>query len=143
MGGGSCYIHGPKQSRMAFKAKSWRVSPVSREPDLVYILRVTLIHLLNAYRWNKHWFVLSEHVLYYFNSPGEDKPRLILPMDNVRVGLNKDSLTITLVSADGNKLKCTKATCKSRNKSRIVWTNANLSLQRTGAWSCKHTRTFH
>jgi hypothetical protein len=30
--------------------------------------------------------VLSEHVLYYFDSPGEDKPKLILPMDAVRVG---------------------------------------------------------
>ena len=36
--------------------------------------------------WKKHWFVLSEHVLYYFDSPGEDKPKLILPMDSVRVG---------------------------------------------------------
>ena len=37
-------------------------------------------------KWKKHWFVLSEHVLYYFDSPGDEKPRLILPMDSVRVG---------------------------------------------------------
>jgi len=36
--------------------------------------------------WKKNWFVLSEHVLYYFDSPGEDKPKLTLPMDSVRVG---------------------------------------------------------
>ena len=30
--------------------------------------------------WHRQWFVLSEHVLYYFNAPGEDSPKCILPM---------------------------------------------------------------
>ena len=30
--------------------------------------------------WHRQWFVLSEHVLYYFNAPGEDSPKCIFPM---------------------------------------------------------------
>lgn len=60
-------------------------------------------------RWSKHWFVLSEHVLYYLNKPNDEHPRLILPMDNIRVGRSRsDPQVIDFVSADGGKIKCTK-----------------------------------
>ena len=61
-------------------------------------------------KWKKHWFVLSEHVLYYFDSPGDERPRLILPMDSVRVGRSTENdRTLQIVSADGfSTLKCTK-----------------------------------
>ena len=61
-------------------------------------------------KWKKHWFVLSEHVLYYFDSPGDEKPRLILPMDSVRVGRDTENdRLLQIVNADGfSTLKCTK-----------------------------------
>lgn len=59
-------------------------------------------------RWKKHWFVLSEHVLYYFDRPGDEKPRFILPMDDIRVGIGKDDLTLTILNVTGGRLKCTK-----------------------------------
>mmetsp|Transcript_51301 Transcript_51301/g.69862 ORF Transcript_51301/g.69862 Transcript_51301/m.69862 type:complete len:296 (-) Transcript_51301:201-1088(-) len=58
--------------------------------------------------WKKHWFVLTEHVLYYLHAPGQKDPRLILPMDNVRVGRGSTDTVIKLVSADGKNLKITK-----------------------------------
>jgi len=65
---------------------------------------------MSSGRWKKHWFVLSEHVLYYFDSPGEEKPRLILPMDSVRVGRSlKQDCELEVVPADGlGFVKCTK-----------------------------------
>jgi hypothetical protein len=54
--------------------------------------------------------VLTEHVLYYFDSPGEDKPKLIMPMDSVRIGRSvKSDTDIEIVPADGTGfIKCTK-----------------------------------
>ena len=32
-------------------------------------------------RWKKYWFVLSDHVLYYFVRPKDPKPRCIIPLE--------------------------------------------------------------
>eukprot|EP00615_Pteridomonas_danica_P012316 CAMPEP_0114354854 /NCGR_PEP_ID=MMETSP0101-20121206/19787_1 /TAXON_ID=38822 ORGANISM="Pteridomonas danica, Strain PT" /NCGR_SAMPLE_ID=MMETSP0101 /ASSEMBLY_ACC=CAM_ASM_000211 /LENGTH=568 /DNA_ID=CAMNT_0001496521 /DNA_START=60 /DNA_END=1766 /DNA_ORIENTATION=+ len=67
-------------------------------------------HASSLSKWKKHWFVLTEHVLYYFDSPGDDKPRLIMPMDSVRIGRSvKNDTEIEIVPADGTGfIKCTK-----------------------------------
>lgn len=56
--------------------------------------------------------MLSEHVLYYFDSPGEDKPKLILPMDAVRVGRSatKD-LEFQILPANQNGYVCVPRVC--------------------------------
>ncbi len=49
-------------------------------------------------------------MLYYFDSPGEDKPRLILPMDSVRVGRStRNDFELEILPAGGGGIvKCTK-----------------------------------
>eukprot|EP00616_Rhizochromulina_sp_CCMP1243_P012533 CAMPEP_0118977248 /NCGR_PEP_ID=MMETSP1173-20130426/20888_1 /TAXON_ID=1034831 /ORGANISM="Rhizochromulina marina cf, Strain CCMP1243" /LENGTH=686 /DNA_ID=CAMNT_0006927331 /DNA_START=33 /DNA_END=2093 /DNA_ORIENTATION=+ len=59
-------------------------------------------------RWKRHWFVLSEHVLYYFEAPGSERPRFILPMDDVRVGRGKDARVLNILGASDARIKCTK-----------------------------------
>lgn len=82
-------------------------------------------------KWSKHWFVLSEHVLYYLNKPNDEHPRLILPMDNVRVGRSlTESDVINFLSADGGAIKCTK---KLKEGSMQLQTYTSFTLKAPSA----------
>ncbi|CAM9688947.1 unnamed protein product [Chrysoparadoxa australica] len=52
--------------------------------------------------WKRHWFVLANGVLYYFFAPGDEAPRCIIPLENVRVDkVNKTDLSISVTDDKG------------------------------------------
>ena len=59
-------------------------------------------------RWKKYWFVLSDHVLYYFVQPKDPNPRCIIPLEGCAfqsTGGNKLGLSIRIYRPDGAVIK--------------------------------------
>jgi cytohesin len=58
--------------------------------------------------WKRHWFVLNDGCLYYFNQPSDEGPRCIIPLDNTRIGRGNGDLDFIIGSASGDFVKSSK-----------------------------------
>lgn len=58
--------------------------------------------------WKRHWFVLNDGCLYYFNLPSDEGPRCIIPLDNTRIGRGNGELDLIITSASGDFVKSSK-----------------------------------
>ena len=51
--------------------------------------------------WKRHWFVLNDGCLYYFNAPSDEGPRCIIPLDNTKIAKGSGACEILITSASG------------------------------------------
>lgn len=56
-------------------------------------------------QWKSMWFVLNDGCLYYFNKPGEAKPRCIIPLDNTRIARGATETDFIISSMSGDLVK--------------------------------------
>ncbi len=59
-------------------------------------------------QWRNHWFVLNDGCLYYFQRPGEPKPRCIIPLDNTRITQGSTETEFIITSFSGDAVKSSK-----------------------------------
>ena len=58
--------------------------------------------------WKRHWFVLNDGCLYYFNAPSDEGPRCIIPLDNTKIAKGSGACEILITSASGDVVKSSK-----------------------------------
>eukprot|EP01041_Mallomonas_annulata_P008941 gene8941-18499_t len=56
-------------------------------------------------QWKRHWFVLNDGCLYYFNQPSDEGPRCIIPLDNTQTNIGTGPLDFVITSASGDFVK--------------------------------------
>jgi len=60
-------------------------------------------------QWKRHWFVLTDGCLYYFLQPTDERPRCIIPLENVRAGRSSSHpRELLLIPSKGQFVKSVK-----------------------------------
>ena len=66
-------------------------------------------------KWKHKWFIINDHMLYYFNHPSEvvnGNARCLIPLQNLRVGTSEiddpTGCTFQMVDSNGGPIKTMK-----------------------------------